>query len=165
MITNIYTRKDILEMPAGRELDALVAQDIFGYVVVVGLLAFEQPCLISSERAFLTDSRRGNYSLCDVPYSALRGGTYPHYSTDISDAWEIAEFLRSSRVYPIEIRGGEWHEGGAWATHVYDPTGKEIVYSTTVKTVGPHREPPSICLALCRIGLLVANNIGVDKSG
>ena len=81
------SKEEILKMPAGREIDALVAEEIFGYRWVEGILAFGQPCLISPE----------HYENTKVPIANTNkrkiGGTFPRYSIKISDAWKIVEKL------------------------------------------------------------------------
>jgi hypothetical protein len=64
------TREEILAMPAGRELDAIVAKAI-GYV-----------------------SLTTHWNPIDNMY-----GTLPHYSTDISAAWEVVEKLQQDFMF------------------------------------------------------------------
>lgn len=62
------TRDEILKMPAGREIDALVATEIFGVEVEFEKIAGE-------------------------PYAKGKGYSIPQYSYRISDAWDVVEKL------------------------------------------------------------------------
>lgn len=70
---------DIDTMPAGRELDALVAERVMGWT--------REECIIDGQSLGLwfrkpgTTGERGLFSRC------------PHYSTDIKDAWQTMERL------------------------------------------------------------------------
>lgn len=70
----------IEEMPAGRELDAFVAEKVMGWKYVDHNEAYDLPI---SGVAFGKGSPDG-LSRCPVPY----------YSTDIAAAWEVVEKLR-----------------------------------------------------------------------
>lgn len=71
---------DIDTMPAGHEMDALVAERVMGWT--------REECIIDGQSLGLwfrkpgTTGERGLFSGC------------PHYSTDIKDAWAIVEKLR-----------------------------------------------------------------------
>ena len=75
------TRDEILNMPAGREMDALIAENVMGYQW-------------GYKHAFST-----------LPTWSKNGivVTLGDYSTDISAAWEVVEKLRGKRVMEISI--------------------------------------------------------------
>lgn len=73
------------EMPAGREMDALVAKKIFGKV----------RCQARCHKRGVRGSMDGTYCYAQ-PDSPAQGANIPHYSTDISAAWEVVEKIRSS---------------------------------------------------------------------
>jgi hypothetical protein len=64
------------EMPAGREMDALIAEKIMGYTLSeLSLPAYPK------------------YKLFDIESGEFSGYVkeVPHYSTDIADAWEVVK--------------------------------------------------------------------------
>ena len=146
---------DIINMVAGREIDALVAERIFRWKWVTGILAFDAPCLISpnhyektKDRVAITNKRRV-------------GGTFPHYSTEIADAWQVLEVIRSRQI-PVEIRGDEWYDGGAWVASIYNLTGSKRLFSAQDETSGSSRKSPNGALAICRVGLLFYSQYDKD---
>lgn len=150
-------------MSPGRELDKLVAEKVFGYVVVdrdsaqadyaPRLLAQadaveSDPDMGSPEtRANLARLMRGNaaggtnYYVHDLyikPEPSGWMGDYtplPHYSTDISAAWEA---LNSVPSIMVSVSRGE----AGWWCVIYPATGPAIEgeYAPTA--------PHAICLAL-----------------
>lgn len=74
-------------MPAGRELDALVCEKVFGYLV-------NRPDSGAEMRAFRIDGPVVRFEIHGM------GGELttqiPHYSTDIAAAWEVVEKLTTS---------------------------------------------------------------------
>ena len=78
----------INELKPGRAMDALIAEKIFGWTWVTGILALDQPCLAKPSllalhpKALPTDKRSTS-------------GTFPHYSTNMADAWKIVDAFRA----------------------------------------------------------------------
>jgi hypothetical protein len=68
------TRKEILNMPMGREMDALIAEKIFGY-----------------NRVYYNEKIVAN--LYPTGAGCFVEGEAHEYSTDISAAWEVVEKL------------------------------------------------------------------------
>jgi uncharacterized protein (DUF779 family) len=140
------TKDEILNMPAGIEMDALIADKVMHW----------------NHNHEINECEDGWYSYCmicgyeprfkDVKLGSCEG--YPRYSTNIFEAWKLAEILRASQGHPIEIKGDEWYDGGAWVVRIYDPTGSKVLVSAKDETSGPNRNPPNICLAICRVALL-----------
>lgn len=79
------TRDEILAMKPGRELDALVAINIFGWQKVVfgGVVMIAPPQ--NDERMHWA----ANWDEHGCPH------WIPHYSTDISAAWEVFEKIKN----------------------------------------------------------------------
>ena len=141
------SKEEILKMPAGREMDALVAEKIFGYRWVEGLLAFDQPCLISPEHYDETKTPITNTNKRKI------GGTFPKYSTEISDAWEVVEMIKASQT-EIRIRGMDWYDGGGWNVEVMDIMSEKVTHESYVETLYPEQGRANVCLAICRVALL-----------
>lgn len=74
---SVLTATDIDAIPAGRKLDALIAEWVFGYKVDY---EFDDP---------IVPELRDKYD----PFGIL-----PNYSTDISDAWIVVEILRERKI-------------------------------------------------------------------
>lgn len=70
------TRDEILNMPAGREMDALIAERVMGRDVLLG-----------SDWYFPS------------PYGFGGHKSVPHYSTDIGNAWEVVDEMQAARNY------------------------------------------------------------------
>ena len=89
-------REEILNMPAGREMDALVAEKVMGFIKLQfpGLPKYQKP------------TKDGVVPLYYVP----------NFSTDISAAWEVVEQVtKKSKFTVIEIRGGnELYQVAFW---------------------------------------------------
>lgn len=68
------------EMPAGREMDALIAEKVMGYTLS-GLSLPAYP----------------KYKLFDIESGEFSGYVkeVPHYSTDIAAAWEVVEKMKN----------------------------------------------------------------------
>jgi hypothetical protein len=88
------TRDEILNMPAGREMDALVA-----------------------EKVMIVEFTKHNYKAHDVLSNTIEERTYystsfaplPHYSTDIAAAWQVVEkLMEMGDVFIENWQDGEW---------------------------------------------------------
>ncbi len=82
------------EMGAGREMDALIAERVMGFVV---------------------EPVGGNYRYYNDTIAHERGGKWtspvPAYSTEIAAAWEVVEFLREAGSHiQIETQDGYFCE-------------------------------------------------------
>jgi hypothetical protein len=78
------TREEILNMPAGREMDALIAEKVLNLMVDY---EFEEP---------FVPALRDKYD---------EWGYLPNYSADIAAAWEVVEKMRMA-IIPKD--GGGW---------------------------------------------------------
>ncbi len=94
------THNEILNMPAGREMDALIAEKIFGN--------------------FVHRLSGGKYGIGSLMLEI------PNYSTDIADAWEVAEKLHKENdifdVWHEKDTGFDWwcevvNNGGGWSAN------------------------------------------------
>jgi hypothetical protein len=86
------TRTEILKMPAGREIDALVAQMVFGWKYAAQLLfpPNDHPAMIEHWAANWDEHGNPNW--------------LPHYSENISRAWEIVDEM-CKRQFRYEVGG------------------------------------------------------------
>lgn len=121
------TRDEILAMPAGRSMDALVAKHVFGCSVNLDFESEEPYC----------DCRGEMYGAHgDTDWNWTR-----KYSTDISAAWEVVDKFYSFRV--CRYSGGERYN--AYCVRYSDGREYEIDGSADADT-------PS--LAICRAALI-----------
>ena len=121
------TRNEILNMPAGREMDALVAEKVMGW-------------------------SRGTYHSDGVDYLRDPEGTshlnVPQYSTDIAAAWQVVEKIRTK--YPvIRISTGDLM-GKYWQCHMADAW-REVSHEDDSDWFA---NAPTAPLAICRAALL-----------
>lgn len=130
------TADEIRKMPAGREMDALIAQHVFGWrwqrCEYIGPSPVSQPVvrynlmLPGSEaetwRCTPSDDRTKHKILADYQ---------PTYSTDIEAAWKVAE--KFAPYFRLDARGyGEGNWGctiwtGYAEVHEYGPTAQVAV--------------------------------------
>jgi hypothetical protein len=148
------TREQILAVPAGPEMDCLVAEKILGCHVVEGACACK---------------RRGGILL---PFADLQHGDPPisgmaPYSTEIADAWGIVTHLRN-KTYPGEFIANDYYpdrishhseiqwveKGGAQ----HDIEGWFVCFSQCQGGVrgelDSHAFAPTLPLAICRAALI-----------
>jgi hypothetical protein len=130
----------ILNLPAGREMDELIAIHVFGYNKL------PPPAMPSLQKP----TSEG------VEMLHFLG----HYSTDIRAAWDVVEKIREAQT-EIRIRGMEWYDGGGWVVEIMDILSKKVQYKSYVEVTGPERGIPNVCLAICRAALLTI----LDKRG
>jgi len=142
------TKEEILNMPAGREMDALVAEK------VMRLCVHDWTFIPNND----DDGGVGRTcQKCHKEFWGLNppayGESYGSYSTDISAAWEVVETLRERQI-PIQIRGDEWYDGGGWIVEIMDVLGEQVKHKSYIEVTGPNRGRPNVCLAICRAALL-----------
>ena len=116
------TRDEILNMPAGREMDALIAEKVMGWT----WRAF-QPAHVPGE--LVRRPYPGNWSALPRRIAdgteRLAGGwdsDLPHYSTDISAAWEVTEKITDIFSMPGVFGGSRY--------------GRFYLYITKVRALG-----------------------------
>jgi hypothetical protein len=99
-------------MTAGRELDALIAERVMGHVL-------KSPVYATPDYVLEWDGPPGN--------GTSRARELPHYSTEITAAWEVVEKLDAQKHFlEIERRGDRREDGdyfmrwacGLWPSYV-----------------------------------------------
>lgn len=123
------TRDEILAMPAGREMDALVAEKIFG------LKTYWREEVVRERGITNRQETAVIKTLCVVSRTALFVQAY-YYSTNIAAAWEVVE---RNRGEAFTLLKSPIH-GGYFASFVHKD--EESVFA--------HTAP----LAICRAALL-----------
>jgi hypothetical protein len=121
------TRDEILNTPAGRELDALVAEKVMELKV-----DYEFSDVLEPRVPFLVDK-----------YDEW--GYLPNYSTDIAAAWEVVEFLRR-KFWSTNIVC--WDYSVKWVVTCEYRTG----HGEPKKTL--YADADTAPLAICRAALL-----------
>jgi hypothetical protein len=145
------TRDEVLNMPAGREMDALIAEKVMGWIYSD---SWEQ--LVPSGHAdppIWSDWEWDIEELTYVkhPINMMGGVSYrgdkpyiPEYSTNISAAWKIVEKMINDGYDIVDI----WHENVVdvgWAMEwIKDGNGDNSIGSDTAP------------LAICKAALLTA---------
>jgi len=122
---------NIDKMPAGREMDALIASRIFGLTIMKDSLDGEVRAWRPTERSNPPNFFEG----VQVPFL--------HYSTDIAAAWKVVEALRQGwqghAAACIDIRISDW---------VKFPDCKVTIFGPDIAKV--KAEADSAPLAICR---------------
>ena len=127
------------DLPAGRRLDAWIAEQVMGWKQVV--VRQENPGVPDLPFQYGPHTQ-GQRPSEDHPYSVV-----PHYSTDIAAAWEIVEKLRHDR-FPFVSVGIDWY-GKTWeARFGVNQHGNSLGYAQGCETAP---------LAICRAALTVDN--------
>ena len=90
------------ELVAGRELDALIAEKVFGYVRCTHPKCSNPFCYAS-------------------PKSPTQGGELGLYSTSIADAWKVVEKLKADG-YEVSVHNSwPYNDGRRWCCDVMKP--------------------------------------------
>jgi hypothetical protein len=123
------TRDEILNMPAGREMDVLVLVSVMGI-----------------EYSEKDGENYREWSNCYTERACFVFRDIPHYSADISAAWEVVEKLRDTSddepdYWTITDLGNAWRVTSNWAHHDGDIENFSI-------------EAETAPLAICRAALL-----------
>jgi hypothetical protein len=82
------------QLPAGREMDALVAEKVMGWIGIEG--KHGHPL------------EKGPFKDCDCPSHSYQRQEIPHYSSDIAAAWEVAEKLGLAIIPQSSKNGFRW---------------------------------------------------------
>ena len=133
------TRDEILAMPAGREMDALIAQYVFGWK-----LRYVPKDARGENQGFVLVSAVISDALDDARIDYPKIGALPTYyycrdwSTNIQSAWEVVQYFVVRNKRPEIVRGPE-HE---WFVQLDDFNEESAVYEE------------NICIAICRAALL-----------
>lgn len=127
------TRDEILKMPAGREMDALIAEKVMGWKKI-GKIHPDLKCDLIGENPHYFYPPDGEFD----KWMDL----VPHYSTDANDMLLVSDNLKSRGFNArIEIQSG---------AHV-------TIWKTDMTEYGPepiNAKADSIPLAICRAALL-----------
>lgn len=129
------------DLPAGRELDALIAERVMGWKVI------ETDDCNGEDNFWL--SKDGQH-----PFEGEYGDDLelPAYSTSIADAWKVVEKMRAARTWDFSV---SWHQGydtafgvDGWECEIngWDDTRYERVATSDIQKTAPH----AICLAALR---------------
>ena len=113
------TRDEILNMPAGREMDALVAEFVMEWLPNPG------PAKISPIRGFFRQGKKHLewMSMEDVDSMSPEDKIVPHFSTDIAAAWLVVEKITDPHQMTQEMMqnmvntkfGYWWDQANLWA--------------------------------------------------
>jgi hypothetical protein len=126
------TKDEILNMQADRELDALVAEKVMGWVAEVGL----------NDRAYWVNKN-------DQRRYFVEGWDHWNPSERISHAWQVVEKMKQDNPeWFIDVK---WHAfDKKWSVVITD---MHVGYNNVLRAYG--RTAP---LAICRAALLAVNN-------
>jgi len=131
------------DMKAGRELDALVAEKVMGWIGSV----FKGPTLRIGNRylhegdPIWTTPEGDLYHRARSIDGSYVGDDCPHYSTDIAAAWQVVEKVREKYVINIEIDCEN-----IWVELWQDSTDEPSNYKQVADEYGD-TAPLAICLA------------------
>jgi len=98
------TKEEILAMEPGRELDALVAEHVFGWIPIVNYK--------SGTLEWRRYSANGSLTVCPSHWKTTQP---PAYSTDIEEAWEMLEKLGGGWI----AKDSDGHEAGIYCNNQY----------------------------------------------
>jgi len=137
------TKEEIMAMPAGREMDALVAEKVMG-ADLAKLWWFDDEEDVCLGLCYFHIDEARNCGWLDNGKSAdecRESRTYreicPAYSTDIAAAWEVFKFFG--------VQGAVYFSGTDWWCEIQPEVGGEYAKSP---------EEVSAPLAICRAALL-----------
>ena len=142
-------------LEAGRELDALIAEKVFGFEVIE---VQEVNPLLAGLRRGLKGRKLNKTEMweCLETYKKLKNGKYlPHYSTDIAAAWQVVEKLRADCVF-ANI-GPDPSEGGGYNCQFHWAEGHDE-FDIRLEDAAA----PTAPLAICRAALKVVKGQATD---
>ena len=124
------------DMPAGRELDALVAEKVMGW---------------QDARAFFPWPESGvmldNYAMMPPHGGAIRDIAHvPRYSTDIAAAWEVFQKVTDLGYIPAIAQCTSGWACDFWTEEAADETGR-VDYIHKFREYGQASAPLAICRA------------------
>ena len=142
------TADEILSLPAGRELDALIAERLFGWrwhnCEYIGQSSVASPVYrtMFAEPKELEKNTSWRCVAMDNPHSGVRKKQEwtPHYSTSIADAWQVVEHIWNVLEKDISVT----FAAGSISCDIGDLLGEAVaeVFADTAP------------LAICRAALL-----------
>lgn len=140
------TRDEIINMPAGRKMDALIAE------LVMGLSVEHLP--VRYEEGNTEDGADGWSGFvcprCRRPQDMLDEPCAKNYSTDITAAWQVVELLSNDGYAPNLVND----DGGKWYLSFDGTQNLDPVTFVTAFTDTPELWCESAPLAICRAALL-----------
>jgi hypothetical protein len=142
---------DTDQVPAGRELDALVAEKVMGWSRKTGVDGWDD---------MWPPGENGNI---ERRVTAPGFGGLPHYSTDVAAAWKVVEKLHQSRfIVRLSISNGQYGWSQRWEIAIWRSVHRDsgLVVENCRKI--PHEErrevsfkaeADSVLLAICHVAL------------
>ena len=138
------TRDEILNMPAGREMDALVAEFVMGWLPNPG------PAKNSPIQGFFRKGKKHLEWLFmeDIDSMLPKDKIVPHFSIDIAAAWEVVEGLKYNWNLCRDVgKCGSDYETAGDMTYRFIYTAPGMPMEGITAGTAP--------LAICRAALLV----------
>jgi hypothetical protein len=114
------TREEVLDMPAGREMDVLIAENVMGWAEI------------------REEKYQGERVVAGRPPSETRLSFVPFYSTDIAAAWEVIEkfdFMKLTKSFGV--KGVVWIVKMSDGTEVFENSASlAICRAALLATIG-----------------------------
>lgn len=137
------SRKEIIQLSAGRDIDVLVAEQIMGWQIET-----DEPKLTRLQRYFSRDEH-------PQWWRAPEGGWYSDplsYSSDIAAAWQIVESMNSQGQFLFLSQNYQEYN---------------VAFDEPRTTSPDYISEKSIALAICQAALVVAERVhfGVRRVG
>lgn len=131
------------DLKAGRELDALVAEKVMGWVLVDAIIR-QSMGLVLGPKEFIETK-----IIALTPPGKKEVESVPNYSTDIAAAWEIVlEYQNRSLRFQLVPLANEEGEPG-WQVEIlkFEPTNEFTPWVETAGFAQANTAPLAICLA------------------
>jgi hypothetical protein len=150
------TREEVLAMKAGRELDALCCERVFGYAHLTGDMVPDD-----HKHHNLDDGQQQEVWVKDLGDGMVDRyckycGDLPCYSTDMTAAWEIVKHVQTERPYwRFSILGGDEGFGSQWKAEWFGEADPDKDYGDRHGIARCATAPEAICKAalLAKLGL------------
>ena len=134
------------DMPAGRELDALVAEKVMGWRIT----AWNDGEPWGNREVFPPfEPINGIPADCDC-ISHSEAGEPPHYSTDIAAAWEVFQKVTDLGYIPAIAQCTSGWACDFWTEEAADETGR-VDYIHKFREYGQVSAPLAICRAALKV--------------
>lgn len=134
---------------ATRELDAEVAERVFGYTDPVRVYSWcdEQqvsPFTVYRDRRPNDDGQEPGLFRAIHDDENVRGWVIPHYSRNITTAWQVVDTVANSLNFSLDNVGGATPDEGRW----------RVCIGWSDDPISVHADGDTPALAICRAALL-----------
>jgi hypothetical protein len=155
--TPTFSREQVEQMPAGPELNALIAEAVFGCDDRIYVRQYADKPWVPAFKPEWHVGREKLLMLCDVMLSDKEGGKWakvafaPPFSTDLTYAWKLVDAMNGHHYFELSQF---WLTGGSRGGML----GFQSAFRSFQATMRDWAQADTAPLAICRAALLAATS-------